>query len=203
MRYVPTETEILMLLNKPDTTTLKGIRDKAILELLYSSALRRSELASLNIDHVNLNDKSIRIVKGKGDKDRFIPMTTKAAEAIMLYLEKARPLYNKDPTNKVLFLGEWGRRLSPCMINEIIHEYARFNPKISTHSIRHATATHMLKRGANIIHLQRLLGHSSPKTTQIYTKLYPKDLIQIYNRVHPRSNSSRLAREPFPKERTA
>jgi len=191
MRYVPTETEILILLNKPDVSTLKGMRDKAILELLYSSALRRSELANLNIDHINLNDQAIRIVKGKNNKDRFIPMTKKACEALRTYLEKARPLYNRDSTNKAIFLGEWGRRLSSCMVNEIIHEYAKFNLNISAHSIRHATATHMLKRGANILYLQQLLGHSSPKTTQIYTRLYPKDLISVYRKFHPRENKTR------------
>jgi len=186
MRYTPTETEMLELLNKPDTSTLKGIRDKAMLELLYSSALRRSELADINIDHVNLIDRTIRIVKGKNNKDRYIPMTKKACEALKTYLERCRPLYNRDPAVKTLFLGEWGRRISPGMVNEIVHEYADFNSKISAHSIRHAVATHMLKRGANIMYLQKLLGHSSPKTTEIYTHLYPKDLVQIYGKFHPR-----------------
>jgi len=186
MRYTPTETEVLEMLKKPDITTLRGIRDRAILELLYSSALRRKELINLDIDHVNLRDRTVTVLKGKGQKDRFIPMTKKAKEALIEYLEKARPLYNRNPNNKALFLGEWGRRLSAYMINEIVHEYAGFNMKISAHSIRHATATHMLKRGANIIYLQQLLGHSSPKTTQIYTKLYPMDLITIYNKYHPR-----------------
>lgn len=186
MRYTPTETEVLEILNKPDISTLRGIRDKAILELLYSSAVRRSELSAINIDHVNLKERTVRIIKGKGQKDRFIPMTRKAGEAIKIYLEKVRPLYSRNPNNKALFLGEWGRRLSAYMINEVVHEYAGFNGRISAHSIRHATATHMLKRGANILYLQRLLGHSSPKTTQIYTKLYPKDLIRIYEKSHPR-----------------
>jgi len=113
-------------------------------------------------------------------------MTRKASEALKLYLGRARPLYNRNSQNKALFLGEWGRRLTGGMINEIVHKYANFNNKISAHSIRHATATHMLKRGANILYLQKLLGHSSPKTTQIYTRLYPKDLIGIYNKYHPR-----------------
>ncbi len=186
MRYTPTETEVLEILNKPDSSTMKGIRDKAIIELLYSSALRRSEVSGLAIDHIDIRNRTVRVINGKGGKDRFIPMTKKAAYSIRLYLEKARPLLAKDPNDKSLFLGEWGRRLSAGMINEIIHNYAKFNPKISAHSIRHATATHMLKRGANIIYLQTLLGHSSPKTTQIYTRLYPKDLIQAYKRFHPR-----------------
>ena len=184
--YTPTETEVITMLNKPDICTLRGIRDKALLELLYSSALRRQEISNLNIDHINLKERTIRIVLGKGNKDRLVPMTRKASESLRVYLQIARPLYNRDPQNKALFLSEWGRRLSACRINEVIHEYASFNPKICVHSLRHATATHMLKRGANIMYLQKLLGHSSPKTTQIYTKLYPKDLINIYNKCHPR-----------------
>jgi len=186
MRYIPTETEISEMLNKPLTVTLRGLRDKAILELLYSSALRRSELTGLNLDHVNLKDQTVCIVKGKGDKDRFLPMTQKASDAIKAYLEKGRPLYNRNPSNKALFLSEWGKRLSSHRINDIVHEYASFNPKITPHSVRHATATHMLKRGAGIMYVKHLLGHSSAKTTEIYTHLYPKDLIQIYERFHPR-----------------
>jgi len=186
MYYVPTETEMLEILKKPDTSTLKGIRDMAILELMYSSALRRSEVSKLDIIHINLKDRTIRIVKAKGNKERIVPITRKATEALILYLEKARPLYNRYPGNKTLFLGEWGKRLSSCRVSEIVHEYA--NSKVSAHSIRHATATHMLKRGANVIYLQKLLGHSSPRTTQLYTRLYPKDLIHIYNRLHPRNN---------------
>ena len=190
MRYTPTETEVLQMLRKPDVTTQRGMRDKAILEFIYSSALRLSEVSALNIDHINLKDRTLRIVKGKGNKARFIPMTKKAQESMELYLEKARPvLTKKHPQNKALFLGEWGRRLSSCMVNEIVHNYTDFNMKISAHSIRHATATHMLKRGANILYLQKLLGHSSPTSTQIYTRLYPKDLIQVYKRFHPRKHS--------------
>jgi len=185
----PTETEILSVLNKPDVDALKGIRDRAILELLYSSALRRSETVALDISHINLADKILWVVNGKMGKTRSVPITRIAQKAIMLYLEKTRPIYTRNPSEKALFLGEWGRRLSSCRINEIVHEYAGFNRRISAHSIRHATATHMLKRGANIIYLQKILGHSSPKTTQIYTRLYPKDLIQVYERFHPRKDA--------------
>ena len=187
MYYVPTEQEVLILLNKPDIKTIKGIRDKAILELMYSSALRRMEVAKLDINHVNFEEKIVRVVNGKGNKDRVVPITKEARKWLKIYLEKARPLYNRNSQNKALFLGEWGRRLSAGMINTTIHYYAS-NLKISAHSLRHAAATHMLKRGANIIYIQEFLGHSSPKTTQIYTKLYPKDLIEVYRRFHPRQN---------------
>src|SRR3989338_7760261 len=110
MRYTHTETEGLEILNKPDSSTMKGMRDKAIVELLYSSALRRSEVAGLAIDHIDIKDQTVRVINGKGGKDRFIPMTKKAADSIRLYLEKAKPLLAKNPNNKALFLGEWGRR---------------------------------------------------------------------------------------------
>ena len=91
-RYIPTEQEVLTMLKSPDTATLRGLRDKAMLEVLYSSALRRSELANLNLDHISLKERTLRIIKGKNQKDRFIPMTRKASDALKEYLEKARPL---------------------------------------------------------------------------------------------------------------
>jgi len=187
MHYVPTETEVLTLLNKPDIITLKGLRDKAMLEIMYSSALRRMEAVNLNIDHVNFEDRTVRVVKGKGNKDRIVPMSQKACDILRIYLEKGRPLYNRYPQEKALFLGELGKRLSTCSMHEIIKAYTAFNPKISCHSLRHAAATHMLKRGANILYIQQFLGHNSPKTTQIYTRLYPKDLIEVYKKFHPRA----------------
>ena len=146
MYYVPTEQEVLILLNKPDIKTIKGIRDKAIIELMYSSALRRMEVAKLDINHINFEEKIVRVVNGKGNKDRVIPTTKEARKWLKIYLEKVRPLYNRNPQNKAFFLGEWGRRLSAGMVNEIIHYYST-NLKISAHSLRHAAATHMLKRG--------------------------------------------------------
>ena len=89
--YTPTEEEVLALLNKPDSHTLKGIRDQAMLELLYASGLRRKELVDLNVDSINIQDQTVRVVKGKGNKDRFIPITKKAAQALSLYLHKTLP----------------------------------------------------------------------------------------------------------------
>ena len=195
--YTPTEEEVLALLNKPDIRTLKGIRDQAILELLYASGLRRRELVDLNVDSINIQDQTVRVVKGKGNKDRFIPITKKAAQALSLYLQKARPMYNRNPNNKALFLADYGgTRLCAAMITSIIRQYAlTINPKICTYSLRHAVATHMLRRGADIIYIQKLLGHNQPSTTQIYTRLYPKDLIELYRRFHPRTRP--LGREPL------
>jgi len=193
--YVPTETEMLTLLKQPDLTTWRGMRDRAILELLYSSALRRQEVVNLNVDSVNLSARTVRVIKGKWRKDRFTPMTRKAAEAIRVYLSSVRPLLCRNTMNNALFLAEWGRRLTSGMINETVCHYNAFNPRICVHSIRHATATHMLKRGANILYLQRLLGHNSPATTQIYTRLYPKDLLAVYEKYHPRAKRQTTKRK--------
>jgi len=152
---------------------------------MYASALRRKEVYNLNVSNVNFDDRTVHVMNGKGNKDRFVPMTKKASHALMSYLKNVRPDYNRNSSEKALFLGEWGRRLSDYRIAEIVHEYSP-NPRISCHSLRCACATHMLKRGANILYIQQLLGHNSPKTTQIYTRLYPRDLIGVYKRFHPR-----------------
>jgi len=184
--YVPTEREVLILLNKPDLDTVKGRRDKAILELMYSSALRRMEIHNLNIDDIDLVESTARVNEGKFKKDRVVPMGKVARESIELYLAKSRPKWLKTAKEKALFISERGERLSAGMINETIKHYAD-NNRISPHSLRHACATHMLKRGADIIHIQMLLGHNSPKTTEIYTKLFPNDLKVGYDKINIRS----------------
>jgi integrase/recombinase XerD len=187
--YVPTEIEILTLLNKPDLDTVKGRRDKAILELMYSSALRRMEVHNLNIDDIDLVESTVRVNEGKLKKDRVVPMGKIARESIELYFAKSRPKWLKTAKEKALFISERGNRLSAYMIHDIIKHYAD-NKRISPHSLRHACATHMLKRGADIIHIQMLLGHNSPKTTEIYTKLFPNDLKAGYEAIKLRANDN-------------
>lgn len=183
--YVPTEKEVIALLNEPDIDTRKGRRDKAMLELFYSSALRREELHNLNIDDIDFSENTVRINEGKFSKDRVVPLGRTAKECIILYLTKTRPKWIKDAREKALFLSQTGKRLSIYMSWEIVKEYSP-NPRITVHSLRHACATHMLKRGADIVHIQKLLGHNSPKTTEIYTKLFPNDLAEAYNKIKMR-----------------
>ncbi len=186
--YVPTEKEMIDLLNKPDLDTVKGRRDKAMLELLYSSALRREELHNLNIDDIDLVEDTVRVNQGKFKKDRIVPLGKAAKESLLLYLSKSRPKWLKNAKEKALFIAERSNRLSACMVHEILKSYTD-NKRITVHSLRHACATHMLKRGADIIHIQKLLGHSSPKTTEIYTKLFPNDLSVAYGKIDLRVES--------------
>ena len=184
MHYVPTENEVLELLNAPDDS-LYGIRDKAILEVLYGSALRSMEVRNVNIQDLDFDNETLRVVNGKGGKDRYVPLSKQALKAINKYLDIARPLLAKIPCEKALFITALGTRTSKNLILEIVKKHAQ-NQRICVHSLRHACATHMLKRGANILHIQQLLGHSSPKTSQIYTRLYPRDLISVYRKFHRR-----------------
>ena len=184
MYYVPTEQEVLEMLNAPNDP-LFGIRDKAILEILYGSALRRAEIVNLNIQDVDLYNKTIRIVNGKGGKDRFVPLGKQSLKVLKQYLTNTRPLLARFPSEKAVFITEWGKRLLGDRVWDVVKRHSP-NKKVCVHSIRHACATHMLKRGANILYIQQLLGHNSPKTTEIYTRLYPKDLKEVYRKFHRR-----------------
>ena len=191
--YTPNEEEVFEILRRPDLDTVKGRRDKAILELLYSSGLRRNEVHTLNIEDINFNDSIVSVRKGKMGKDRIVPVGTLAKGALRLYLELSRPKWVKDTAETALFVSERGRRLSAYMVYEIVKSYAQ-HKKISTHSIRHACATHMLKGGASLVHIQKLLGHSSLKTTQIYTRLMPLELQEMYRKVGLREEEKEKAK---------
>ncbi|MFH1310558.1 MAG: tyrosine-type recombinase/integrase [Candidatus Omnitrophota bacterium] len=189
--YVPTEKEVMDLLSKPDLDTVKGRRDKAILELLYSSGLRREEMHNLNIDDIDFTENTVRVNQGKFKKDRVVPLGKVAKESLLTYLKRSRSKWLKDAREKALFLSERGGRLSSFMFHGILKSYAD-NKRITVHSLRHACATHMLKRGADIIHIQKLLGHSSPKTTEIYTKLFPNDILNMYKKIGLRKPDQKM-----------
>lgn len=177
--YTPTEDEMFELLRKPDLDTVKGRRDKAVLELLYSTGLRREEVHNLNTEDVDFNESAVSVRQGKMGKDRIVPLGTLAKGSIKLYLERSRPKWVKGKEDKALFISERGIRMSAYMVYQIVKDYSP-HKKISTHSLRHACATHMLKHGADIVHIQKLLGHSSLKTTQIYTRIMPVELKEMY-----------------------
>jgi len=176
--YLPTEKEMLELLNGPDIGTVIGKRDRAIIELLYSSALRRAEIYRLNLEDIDLLERTVRINKGKFDKGRVVPFGRTAKRCLEIYLTGARPELVKNPEDKALFISDKGGRLGMDRYYGIIKKYA-VNKRICVHSLRHACATHMLKRGADIAYIQRFLGHVSPSTTQIYTRLFPVDLVRV------------------------
>ncbi len=164
------------------------IRDHAILELLYASGMRVSELVNLKLENVNLEGGYIRCT-GKGNKERIIPIGKKAREAILRY-SKTREKFLKSDSNPVLFLSRLGRRLSRQCVWKIIKDYARkagIQKTVKPHTIRHSFATHLLDHGADLRSVQEMLGHSDISTTQIYTHVDRERLKRIHKEYHPRS----------------
>ncbi|MCP2520075.1 tyrosine recombinase XerC [Candidatus Aminicenantes bacterium AC-708-M15] len=184
-----TEQEISTLLDSIKPSTPLEARDKAILELLYATGMRLSELVSLNLEDVNLREQLVR-VKGKGKKERVIPFGRIALQSLNNYL-KLRNTINKGRVDaRALFLNYQGKRISPRSVERILEKYVKqlvIKRKVSPHSIRHSFASHLLSRGADLRAIQELLGHESLSTTQKYTHLNLKRLIEIYKKAHPRS----------------
>ncbi len=180
--------EVERLLEQPDTTHPRGLRDKAMLELLYATGLRVSELVRLKLNQLNLEVGYISVV-GKGAKERLVPVGRQAQQALTQYLKKGRAALLKKPSS-YLFIGYRGRPLTRQGFWEIIKKYAikaGINKPISPHTLRHSFATHILERGADLRSVQTMLGHSSIATTQIYTHVTETKLKELYVRFHPRA----------------
>ena len=190
-RGVMTQREVEKILSLPDVDRPLGLRDRAMLELLYSSGVRSSELRGLKVLDVNTADREVRIRSGKGGRDRVVPLGEVAGKYIDLYLQESRPKilrWKEDPG--YLFLGRLGRKLDAASLNQdIIQRYARragIKTHVTTHGFRHTCATHLLKGRANIRHIQTLLGHKSLVSTQVYTRVEVGDLKRELKRCHPR-----------------
>ena len=176
--------ETFSLMDTPKGETFIPARDKAILELLYSSGLRVSELTSLDVVDLDIKETLVR-VKGKGRKERIVPIGSKAMEAIQNYLPERISLKKKSPA---LFLNNRGGRLTQRSVRRILVAYSRMiNLKgdISPHTLRHTFATHLLHEGADLRAIQELLGHSSLSTTQKYTHVDIRHLTEVYDKAHP------------------
>lgn len=185
---VLTVEEVEQLLEKPDLKKPQGIRDRAILEVLYGSGLRVSELISLELKDIRL-DQGFLICKGKGSKERIVPMGKSAVRWIKTYLQEVRPLWDKKGSS-ILFLTRRGEAFTRQGIWKILKVYgqeAGLTDKIHPHVLRHSFATHLLERGADLRSVQMLLGHSQITTTQIYTHVSRERLRRIYDRFHPRA----------------
>ncbi len=185
--------EINKLIETPTGHTISGIRDRAILELLYGTGMRVGELVNLNISDIDLYEKTVRVF-GKGSKERILPLGNPSIKAVKKYLT-VRNIFRKNISiNKndldALFLNRFGGRLSVRSIRRLIIKYmkiAGLNKKISPHVLRHSFATHLLGGGADLRSVQELLGHESLSTTQIYTHITKERLKVIYKKSHPRS----------------
>lgn len=187
---VLSEDEVVRLLNQPDITTAEGFRDRTMLEVLYATGMRVSELINLTLDRVDLNMKYI-IAFGKGSKERIVPLGSVAAEFLQQYLEKVRPkLTHAGRNTNIVFLAFGGHELTRQRFWQIIRAYGRkanINKALTPHILRHSFATHLLDNGADLRSVQELLGHSDISTTQIYTHLTNKRLRDIYAKAHPRA----------------
>lgn len=181
--------EIEALLTTPDTTTPEGLRDRAVMETLYASGMRISELVGLNTDSIDYAN-GVALVFGKGAKERYVPLGEYALKSLRDYLERGRPHLVSDISERALFLNTRGGRLSDRSIRRFIDKYVLQTAelrKTSPHVLRHTFATHMLEAGADLRTVQEFLGHANISTTQIYTHVTRDHLQSVYNRAHPRA----------------
>lgn len=188
-RGVLTPSEARKIIHAPDTKTVIGYRDRTILEVLYSSAIRKEELNNLALADVDYHDGFLRIIEGKGKKDRIVPIGRIACRYLENYIKSVRPALIKDPHNNHLFLTLRGGMFSKNVVWELIKKYARkakIKKNVHPHTFRHSCATAMLKNKADIRTIQKLLGHASLDSTQVYTHLSITDLKNVHRRCHPR-----------------
>ncbi len=186
-RKVLSEKEATKLLAQPDGQTLLGFRDRTLLELLYATAVRVAELAGLDVADVDREGVYVRVRHAKGGRDRVVPLGQRAAATVTSYLNGVRPLLvlGNEPA---LIVSKHGRRLGPKGIETLVAAYGELAGlgRVTPHMLRHACATHMLRHGAQLRHLQELLGHRDVTTTEIYTRLTNDELMEAHRRFHPR-----------------
>lgn len=188
---VMTEQEIEKLLFQ-DTGNFQDIRDAAILETLYGSGLRVSEISSVTIEDLNMEDQNIRVT-GKGRKDRIVPLSPASCKAIECYLKARKSEFKLPPEERSLFLNRFGKPISPRGIARLLDKRLRlamFMKHLSPHALRHSFATHLLNGGADLRAVQEMLGHTSLATTQIYTHVSKEHLKKTYKKAHPRAGGS-------------
>jgi integrase/recombinase XerD len=181
--------EVERLLARPDPRTLAGRRDRAMLELLYATGLRVSELVALELNDVNLETR-VLVARGKGSKDRLVPVGAPAAESVRAYLSSAREALLRGRLSKDLFVTPRGRRMTRQGFAKIVARYGRaagIRRAISPHKLRHSFATHLLEGGADLRVVQAMLGHADVSTTQIYTHVDRTHVKRLYDRAHPRA----------------
>jgi integrase/recombinase XerC len=188
---VPTMEEVNSVLDgaMPEQAAFPS-RDRAILELLYGCGIRNSELVGINLEHVNWSNEAI-LVRGKGKKERYVPLGDSAAAAIRTYLpERQRVLLEHKRTSSALLLNTRGTRITSRSVGRIVKRIAvakGLSPDVHPHTFRHAFGTHMLEEGADLRSIQELLGHERLSTTQRYTQLSIKKVIDVYDKTHPRA----------------
>ena len=183
--------EVDKLLEQPNLGTLDGYRDKTMLETLYATGMRVSELVSVPVNNVDLKMEYL-VVMGKGSKERMLPLGRTALKYLERYLNVVRPqlLHGKPDSAKELFVTSWGGPMTRQRVNELIEAYAKgagITKRVTPHMLRHSFATHLLNNGTDLRVVQELLGHADISTTQIYTHLDMERLREVYDKTHPRA----------------
>lgn len=186
--------EVHQLMAQPDMRTARGQRDRVILEVLYSTAIRREEVSNLKMQDVDTATGYVQVRQGKGGKDRVVPLGASVCQLIETYIAGVRGEWPNADASDYLFLNRWGNRMDPNSVGAVVHkcvQWAGIKKPVSTHTFRHSCATHMLKNGASIRHLQEMLGHVSLETTQVYTRITINDLKDIHAKYHPREQQKK------------
>lgn len=183
------EADVERLLSFPVPETPLGLRDRALIEVLYASGLRAGEIVGLRLENFLREERLLRVI-GKGNRERVVPVGEKAVAALDVWLARGRPLLVKAKTGGEIFLGEHGRRLTTARVWQIVQDAAKLaglTQKIWPHLLRHSFATHLLSHGADLRAIQEMLGHASLATTQVYTHVDQVRLKQIHRQFHPRA----------------
>ena len=187
-RGVMSEQQVEKLLDQPDVATPLGFRDRTLLEVLYATGIRNTELRNLALYDLDLPNLRLTVRQGKNAKDRVVPLGEIAADYLKEYLQMVRPQLCKSPQQQLLCVSKHGKQITQANLVWIIRKYVKqagltgFTP----HSLRHSCATHMLRGGADLRYVQEMLGHASVATTQLYTKVEVKDLQAMHRKCHPR-----------------
>ncbi|MCL2707069.1 MAG: site-specific tyrosine recombinase XerD [Dehalococcoidia bacterium] len=185
-----TVDQVRLLIEQPSKiNTPEAKRDRAMLELLYASGMRVSELVGLNVDDIDIKNGFVRPF-GKGNKERMVPVYPQASQSAEIYVNDVRPRFVRSSTEKAFFVNQRGERLTRQGLWQILKGYAKnigLESKVKPHTLRHSFATHMLNGGADLRSVQELLGHANISTTQIYTHLTSEHIHQTYDKAHPRA----------------
>jgi integrase/recombinase XerD len=195
-RVILSQGDVRHLLNAQDTRTNKGYRDRVILEILYDTGIRRAEISEIKTGDMDLKAGYI-LVHGKGNKDRVVPLSKRVCEMTRSYILAVRPCYINGDDPGYLILSYQGKRMGERGIWKTVKYYAHaagIKKNVTTHTLRHTCATHMLKNGAPVRHLQEMLGHESLDSTQIYTRVTINDLKEIHAKYHPSETMDNTSR---------
>jgi len=187
-------SEADQIMNQVDTDRPAGIRDRAILEVLYSTGLRRAEVARLKLDQLDLEQRTVFVLQGKGRKDRFVPIGKRAVRWLERYIEQVRAELVADPNEQAIFLNRWGEPLSTGHLTQMAGRYVRaagLGKRGACHLFRHTMATLMLENGADVRFIQQMLGHENLSTTQIYTRVSIRKLREVHAATHPSAGLGR------------